>query len=255
MNLERTESLSWLSNAYLIDDGAGTGVLIDGNGVAAPLLDAVVRRGLRVPAVLLTHHHVDHVVLDDYRELGARVYAHPLTAAELPGVVDAVLADGEDTKFGELSVTPLHTPGHAHGHLAFLVDETDVFTADVLFRGTVGGTRAPEATGIDDLRRSLERLLALPAETRVHPGHREPTTIGIELGTNPFVRALLDEESPTGSQCSVQGEPAELLLWGPDYDGTNKAWVRFVADGEEAIVGGSQVQRELPPDATAALAG
>ena len=245
VNLERTESPGWLSNAYLIDDGAGTGVLIDGNGVAAPLLDAVARRGVRIPAVLLTHHHVDHVVLDDYRDLGATVYAHELTAGELPGVVDTLLSDREVVEFGGLSIECLHTPGHAHGHLSFLVDEADVFTADVLFRGTVGGTRAPEATGIADLRGSLERLLALPPATRVHPGHREPTTIGAELETNPFVAALLGDQTPEGVPCTVGGEPAELLLWGPDYDGTNKAWVRFAADGEEAIVGGSQVERDL----------
>jgi hydroxyacylglutathione hydrolase len=245
MNLERTESPGWLSNAYLIDDGAGTGVLIDGNGVAAPLLKAVAERGLRVPAVLLTHHHVDHVVLDDYRELGAEIHAHELTAGELPGVVDTVLADGDVLNFGDLSVECLHTPGHAHGHLSFLVDGTDLFTADVLFRGTVGGTRAPQATGIADLRSSLERLLALPPATRVHPGHREPTTIGEEAEANPFVSALLADEKPDGVPCTVGGESAELLLWGPDYDGTNKAWVRFTADGEEAIVGGSQVERDV----------
>jgi len=243
MNLKRTESEGWLSNAYLLDDGQGTGVLIDGNGVAGPLLEAVAERGLEVPAVLLTHHHVDHVVLDDYRRLGARIYAHELTAAELPGVVDTLLADGETVELGGLSIESLHTPGHAHGHLAFLVDGTDVFTADVLFRGTVGGTRAPQATGIADLRASLERLLALPPETRVHPGHREPTTIGEEAESNPFVNALVAEETPEGVPCKVGGQDAQLLLWGPDYDGTNKAWVRFADSGEEAIVGGSQVVR------------
>jgi glyoxylase-like metal-dependent hydrolase (beta-lactamase superfamily II) len=244
VEIQRTESDGWLSNSYLIDDGAGTGVLVDGNGVAGPLLDSISERGLTVPAVLLTHHHVDHVVLDGYSELGAKVYAHELTAGELPGVVDVLLGDGEVVEFGGLSIESLHTPGHAHGHLAFLVDGTDVITADVLFRGTVGGTRAPEATGIADLRASLERLLALPPETRVHPGHREPTTIGEEAEGNPFVNALLGEETPEGVACTVGGEPAELLLWGPDYDGTNKAWVRFAEDGEEAIVGGSQVERE-----------
>ncbi|MBS1893248.1 MAG: MBL fold metallo-hydrolase [Actinobacteria bacterium] len=244
MNLERTESDGWLSNSYLIDDGEGTGILIDGNGVAGPLLESISERGLAVPALLLTHHHVDHVVLDGYGELGAKVYAHELTAGELPGVVDVLLSDREVVEFGGLSIESLHTPGHAHGHLAFLVNGTDVVTADVLFRGTVGGTRAPEATGIADLRASLERLLALPAETRVHPGHREPTTIGAEAEGNPFVKALLGDETPEGVPCKVGGQPAELLLWGPDYDGTNKAWVRFAADGEEAIVGGSQVERE-----------
>lgn len=243
MNLHRTESPAWLSNAYLLDDGAGTGLLIDGNGVAAPLLDVIEQRGLDVPVVLLTHHHVDHVVIDDYRALGAEVLAHPLTASELAGIVDSELTDGEVVRVGELSVECYHTPGHAHGHLSFLVDGSDLFTADVLFRGTVGGTRAPQATGLGDLRRSLDRLLALPPDTRVHPGHREPTTVGEELASNPFVRALRADDVPGGTACTVAGEPAQLLLWGPDYDGTNKAWVRFEADGEEAIVGGSQVLR------------
>ena len=246
MNLHRTESPTWLSNAYLLDDGAGTGLLIDGNGVAAPLLETIEQRGLDVPTVLLTHHHVDHVVIDAYRPLGAKVHAHPLTAAELPGTVDAELTDGETLRVGELSIECFHTPGHAHGHLAFLVDGEDLFTADVLFRGTVGGTRAPQATGLADLRRSLDRLLALPPDTRVHPGHREPTTIGDELAGNPFVRALRADVAPDATACTVAGEPAQLLLWGPDYDGTNKAWVRF-DDGEEAIVGGSQVTRTSPP--------
>ncbi len=241
--LHRTESPQWLSNAYLLDDGAGTGVLIDGNGVADPLLEVIRDQQLTVPVILLTHHHVDHVVLDGYRALGAVVLAHPLTAQELPGIVDTELSDGELVRIGQLSVRCLHTPGHAHGHLAFLVDEQDLFTADVLFRGTVGGTRAPQATGLADLRRSLDRLLALPAETRVHPGHREPTTIGAERAGNPFVAALGAADPPEGVACTVAGEPAELLLWGPDYDGTHKAWVRFTASGEEAIVGGSQVQR------------
>ena len=173
--------------------------------------------------MLLTHHHVDHVVLDHYQELGAEVYAHRLIAGELPGVVDTLLADGEVVDFGDLSIECLHTPGHAHGHLSFLVDEADVFTADVLFRGTVGGTRAPQATGLADLRSSLEGLLALPPTTRVHTGHREPTTIGGELETNPFVSTLVGDQRPEGVPCAVSSEPAELLLWGPDYDGTNKA--------------------------------
>lgn len=89
----------------------------------------------------------------------------------------------------------------------------------------------------------MDRLLALPADTRVHPGHREPTTIGDELANNSFVRAFRANDVSGGTACIVAGEPAELLLWGPDYDGTNKAWVRFEANGEEAIVGGSQVLR------------
>ncbi len=243
MEIHRTESDGWLSNAYLIDDGAGTGVLIDGNGVGEPLLEIARGRDLSIAALLLTHHHVDHVMLESYRDLDVPIYAHALTAAELEDpTVDVTLADGERLTVGELEIEALYTPGHARGHLAFLVNAGDVFTADVLFAGTVGGTRGPSATGITDLRTSLRRLANLPRETRVHPGHREPTTVGRELDENIFLRALLGDAVPAGEPCRVGGEPATLLLWGPDYDGTHKAWVRM-ADGTEHITGGSQVDR------------
>jgi hydroxyacylglutathione hydrolase len=243
MEIHRTESEGWLTNAYLIDDNAGTGVLIDGNGVGEPLLDIVKHKRLTLAALLLTHHHADHLMLGPYRDLDVPVFAHELTARELDDVtVDRTLADGERLKLGQLEIDCLFTPGHAPGHLAFLVDGTDVFTADVLFAGTVGGTRGPGATGIDDLRTSLRRLASLPPETRVHPGHREPTTIGRELKENTFLQALLGDEIPEGESCTVAGAPATLLLWGPDYDGTNKAWVRM-ADGTQHITGGSQIER------------
>jgi hydroxyacylglutathione hydrolase len=243
MQIHRTESEGWLTNAYLIDDGAGTGVLVDGNGVGAPLLAIAAEQNLTIVALLLTHHHVDHVMLDDYSELDVPVYAHALTAQALQDArVDHTVTDGEHLHFGQLDIEVMHTPGHAGDHLALLVNGADVITADVLFAGTVGGTRGPGATGIADLRTSLRRLAALAPETRVHPGHREPTTIGRELEGNVFLRALLGEDSPAGEPCRVGGEPATLLLWGPDYDGTHKAWVRL-ADGTEHITGGSQVER------------
>jgi hypothetical protein len=76
----------------------------------------------------------------------------------------------------------------------------------------------------------------------VHPGHREPTTIGDESSSNVFVRAFRGEEPQLGEPVKVGGQDAELLVWGPDYDGTNKAWVRF-PDGSQDITGGSQVER------------
>jgi glyoxylase-like metal-dependent hydrolase (beta-lactamase superfamily II) len=102
---------------------------------------------------------------------------------------------------------------------------------------------APGASGFDDLRSSVMRLLELPAETVVHPGHREPTTVGEELAENPFVRIWRGEEETGEEEVTVWARPATLKLWAPDYDGGNKAWVVFADDGTEAIVGGSQVER------------
>ena len=90
---------------------------------------------------------------------------------------------------GGLRFEALHTPGHCADHLALKINDGDCLTADVLFQGTVGGTGAPGATGLDDLRSSvMDRLMELPHEMRIHPGHRRPSTIGDEWENNPFVR-------------------------------------------------------------------
>jgi len=245
MILERTEHPQWLSNAYLVgDERGGTGVFIDGNDRVEPLMEKAREQELQIAAVLLTHHHHDHLAgLERLaEEFGAPILAHELTAREVEGLVDRTLIDEEEVEFGGLRVKALFTPGHAPGHLAFLVNDTDVFTADVLFKGTVGGTRAPGATGFADLKASVERLLALPPETRIHPGHTLPTTVAEEREHNPFFRIWTGRDPEGSEPCKVRGEPATLVLWAPDYDGTNKAWVRF-PDGEDAIVGGSQVER------------
>jgi glyoxylase-like metal-dependent hydrolase (beta-lactamase superfamily II) len=246
MLIERTENPAWLSNAYLVAGEGGQGVLIDGNDKLGPLLERAEREGIEITHVLVTHPHPDHVAgLAEAREQlgGPPLVAHAEAAAELPEEVAVTLGDGERLAAGGLEVEAILTPGHAAGHLAFLVDGTDVFTADVLFKGTVGGTMAPGASGLDDLRASVMRLMELPPETRVHPGHREPTTIGEEWESNPFVRVWRGLEETGEERCTVWGRPATLKLWAPDYDGGNKAWVRFEDDGIEAIVGGSQVER------------
>jgi hydroxyacylglutathione hydrolase len=248
MIVERTENPQWLSNAYLVvDEVAGTGVLIDGNDDLGPLLERAERDGFELTHILVTHAHHDHVagLAEAQRKLGGiPAVAHPEAAAEIEDLeIAQTLEDGGKLVAGGLEFEAVHTPGHAAGHLAFLVNGTDVFTADVLFKGTVGGTMAPGASGFEDLRASVMRLMDLPPELRVHPGHREPTTIGEELERNPFVRVWRGEAETGEEEVTVWGRPATLKLWAPDYDGGNKAWVRFGDSGEEAIVGGSQVER------------
>ena len=139
-------------------------------------------------------------------------------------------ANGLDVSFVRFTSRP-------EARMAFASNDCDVFTADVLFKGTVGGTMAPGASGFDDLRASVMRLLELPPGTRVHPGHREATTIGEEWESNPFVRIWRGLDEVGDEQVTVWGRPATLKLWAPDYDGGNKAWVVFGDDGVEAIVG------------------
>jgi glyoxylase-like metal-dependent hydrolase (beta-lactamase superfamily II) len=248
MIIERTESPQWTSNAYLVADReGGHAVLIDGNGVVEPLIEKAGQLGVTVDAILLTHWHGDHLAgVDRYREtFGAPVYAHPWTKDAVADdlQVDETIDDGDVLEFGDLRIEVLYTPGHTAGQVSLLVNGSDVFTADVLFKGTVGGTFAPGNTGYDDHRASVLRLVDLPPETVVHPGHTLPTTAGEEAEQNPFVRIWRGIDPEGDERVSVWDREATLILWAPDYDGTNKAWVRFADSGEDGIVGGSQVQR------------
>ena len=244
MIISRAEHPSWLSNAYLVADrDGGHGVLVDSNGVEEPLLEEIERRGITITHVLVTHAHPDHVV----RVARARpplrrpVLAHPLDAG-LDGVTGTI-EDGDTLTSGDLEIRVIATPGHCRDHLALLVNGTDCLTADCLFKGTVGGTMGGGDTGYTDQVHSImDVLMALPPETRIHPGHVEATTVGDEWESNPFIRIWRGDDPEGTERCTVRGEPATLILFGPDYDGTHKARVRF-DDGRDAIVGGSAVTR------------
>ncbi len=236
----------FLSNSYLVADELGShAVMIDAGGPIEPLLDVLDRMRFSLTHVLLTHHHHDHVAALDAvleRHPGAPVLIHPLER-ELVARATGPLEPGNQLESGALAIEPLHTPGHTAGMVSLLVGGTDVFTGDTLFKGSVGGVRAPGHTSYADLKSSImETLLALPAETRIHPGHTDPTTVATELEANPFVRIWRGLDPEGDEPCTALGEPATLILMAGDYDGGHKAWVRW-PDGSDDIVPGSQVQR------------
>ena len=248
MILERTMSDDFLTNTYLVADGpGGSAALIDAGGGLAPLLETIERERLTLVAVLLTHHHGDHVVeLDDVlaRFPGTPVLIHALERELVPQATGEIVP-GEPISVGGLRIDPIHTPGHTAGMVSLLVgdgSEQVVFTGDTLFKGSVGGVRGPGHTTYGDIKTSImERLLTLPPETPVHPGHTEPTTVGRELEENGFVRIWRGLDPEGAEPCTALGEPATLILLGDDYDGGHKAWVRW-PDGSDDIVPGSRVE-------------
>ena len=146
-------------------------MLVDGNGLTAGLEQRAARDEITITHVLCTHGHADHVV--DIAEIAARVgaplLAHPLTQV----AADERIPDGDTIVSGELVLRALYTPGHCADHIAFVADGTHCLTADVLFRGTVGGTAGPGGS-LAELKHSiLEVLLSLAPATVVLPGHRE----------------------------------------------------------------------------------
>lgn len=242
MILARSMAPGWLSNTWLVGDRpGGYAVLIDTGGPTEPILAAIAEHRLTVTHVLCTHHHPDHVAHNQAykRQFGCPICGHE-RESDLFGDLDVELSGDEEIVTGDLHVRLLHIPGHTLGQLGFVVNDERVFTGDTLFQGTVGGTRGVGHTSFEDLRHSLlDVLLRMPRQTIVHPGHMDVTTIGAEQDGNPFIEAFRGPE-PIGTPCTALGEPAELLLRAPDYDGGSKAWVRW-ADGSLDVVAGSRV--------------
>ncbi len=244
--IERSMDENWLSNTYLVADELGAhAVMIDAGGPVAPLLAVLDRMRFELTHVLLTHHHHDHVAeLDKVLDArpGTPVLIHELERELVPGAT-GTMSPGETITSGALEIEPIHTPGHTAGMLSLLINGTDVFTGDTLFKGSVGGVRAPGSTSYADLKSSImDTLLKLPPETRIHPGHTDPTTVVDELESNKFVRIWRGLDPEGSEPCTALGEPATLVLLGDDYDGGHKAWVRWT-DGSDDIVPGSRIER------------
>jgi hydroxyacylglutathione hydrolase len=194
-------------NCYVIgDEESMTGAIIDPGDEAARIALTVERVGLEISQIIVTHSHIDHVgavaqLVDEYmcpvlmhEEAEAMLKTVPQQAmmmgmrfGKVP-TVDRHLGVDEVLEVGSLRLRSLYTPGHAPGHLAFLVeDEGIVFSGDALFAGSVGRVDLPGGS-MEVLMRSIsERLLTLPDETRVLSGHGPETTIGRERVSNPFL--------------------------------------------------------------------
>ena len=207
MILEHLTVGPFQENCYVVgDEDSGIGALIDPGDEAARIALAVEQTNLEIASIIVTHAHIDHVgavaaLVDEYAcpvlmhaEAEAMLAALP-TQAVMMGVrfgkvpvVDRQVEDDEVLEVGTLRLRSLYTPGHAPGHLAFHVEgEGIVLSGDALFAGSVGRVDLPGGS-MEVLMRSIEeRLLALPDETTVYPGHGPATTIGEERASNPFL--------------------------------------------------------------------
>jgi hydroxyacylglutathione hydrolase len=210
---------------YLLRESGSDAVGIVDAGDAAPALAELDRQGLTLTHIFNTHHHPDHVggnAALKARFPGASLIG-PRSETERIADMDLTVADGDTVTFGTLPFKVIEVPGHTRGHIAFWTDAGKaVFCGDTLF--AMGCGRMFEGNA-DQMWRSLRRLKALPSDTRVYCGHEYtqtnarfaltvdagnrvladraeevarlraagrptiPSTIGLEIETNPFFRA------------------------------------------------------------------
>jgi hydroxyacylglutathione hydrolase len=202
------------TNCYLVaDEATKQAVLFDApNDTAAPLLEEAKRRGLDVVGLWLTHGHFDHIA--DHAEVSkafpdAKVLIHRLDDAKLhqpnsmgmlpfkipPRQADGYVEDGQTLKIGSIDVEVIHTPGHSPGHVMYyLTKEKVLIGGDLIICGAVGRTDFPDSDPAA-LNASVRRVMKLPGDTRLLPGHCEPTTLGAELQTNPYVQEAVEAAS------------------------------------------------------------
>ncbi len=199
------------TNSYLVaDEKAKVAVLFDApDHTVAPLLDEAVKQGWEIIGLWLTHGHFDHMadhLLVTERFPNAKVLVHKLDELKIekpnsqfplpfkiaPRSADGYLEDGEKLSIGSLAVEVIHTPGHASGHVVYYFPaEKIVIGGDLIIMGAVGRTDLPDSS-YKTLQASIRRVMKLPKETTLLPGHGDPSTLADELRTNEYVREAVE---------------------------------------------------------------
>jgi glyoxylase-like metal-dependent hydrolase (beta-lactamase superfamily II) len=196
------------TNCYIVGcEETKEGAIIDPGGDARHILDEVERLGLKIKYVINTHGHFDHTLANKevVNATGAPLSIHSADAPMLTqgggafffGIMgkasppaDTILEEGQVLTLGNVELKVLHTPGHSPGSICLYNEEEGVlFDGDVLFNMGMGRYDLPGGN-YRILMQSIQRLLALPDETMVYPGHGPSTTIGRERRSNPFLYSI-----------------------------------------------------------------
>jgi len=179
-------------------------MIIDPGDEAEVILRNVKDLGLEIRSIVLTHGHIDHIgALKEVKEAsGAEVAIHSDDAQALqeksvstllglsyptPPPPDRLLEDGDSMDIGDLHFLVLHTPGHSPGGIC-LLGEGIIFSGDTLFNFGIGRYDLPGGSHSQLMNSIHTKLMILPDNTAVYPGHGPDTTIGAERSGNPFLR-------------------------------------------------------------------
>lgn len=195
---------------FIINKDTKELLVVDPGASGGRLAEFVKEKGYRPVAVLLTHGHFDHAGgVDDFQaafsDAEIPIYAHidEEETLENPELnlsasmdwnqhsyrADVFVRDGQKLSLAGFDIEVLHTPGHTPGGCCFYIpDEGVVFCGDSLFAGSIGRTDFPGGSASQLVQSVKEKLLVLPEETGMYPGHEGVTTVGEEKRYNPFLR-------------------------------------------------------------------
>ncbi len=217
MNILKIPVTSLRQNCRIIVDNDGTtAAIVDPGGDVENILKEIKENSLNIIYVLLTHAHFDHAggvakLLSELKILGQspifmahaaekkmraevklqlRMFGIPDEGFENCPETDKSLEDNEEFFIGKTKVKALWTPGHSIGHLSFFIDNIDspsVITGDSLFAGSVGRTDLPNGDHKTLINSIKNKLLTLPANTNVMPGHGIDSNIKTEIEQNPYL--------------------------------------------------------------------
>lgn len=184
------------TNMYVVfDENTKEGILIDAGAGADKIVNYIENMNVKLKYIILTHCHVDHVA--DLRRIRKEFPRVPIVIneedaeglakadinmCELLGVennfldADILVKDGDTLAIGELTAQLIHTPGHTAGSMSILINDA-LFSGDTLFKGTRGRTDLPTGSEREILWSIKDKLLTLPEDTIVYPGHGSTTMI------------------------------------------------------------------------------
>lgn len=195
------------TNCYLlINEETKEALVVDPADRADVIVRKLIDEGLTLKAILLTHGHGDHILAVGAlkKQFGVKVYAAKAEEALLSDTAqnlskalfgievtvkpDVLLEDGQEFEAAGICLRMLHTPGHTPGGCCYYqAEEKILFSGDTLFCGSIGRTDFPGGSLSQLVRSVKEKLLVLPEDVKVYPGHEEMTTIGHEKRYNPYM--------------------------------------------------------------------